>query len=332
MISSKTLLKLSGISRATLNNYIKNGLLPRPIIETGDRTKSVSSRLGFFPESSIETIKQIQECKEASMTMSEIINVLGASKDESVTNSSITKNLSYKQEADIHSTQQPKHVRCIPLVALSIRLGFINDIKSRLFAEEYFSFLNDLWRQVETILIRKGAVIGATSEDLMVCYFMGNENANYIESNYLEESIRCSLELQAVAKRLTSVYQRQHNWSQDIRINVGIAEGREWVGYLIIDNRSELRILGNTELKARFLTEIAKDGEVLIAKHMLDLLPPDLKLRIGYQSPRNIALGLTCHGHFATYTQGDSNIRRAINTQYANDISPLLFTELTHFA
>ena len=113
---------------------------------------------------------------------------------------------------------------------------------------------------------------------------------------------------------------------------MGIAEGREWIGYLIIDNRSELRSLGNTALKARFLTEIAKDGEVLIAKHMLDLLPPDLKLRISYQSPRNIALGLTCHGHFANYTQGDSNIRRTINTQYANDISTLLFTELTHFA
>ena len=34
LISSKEILELKGISRATLNNYVKMGILPRPVVRT----------------------------------------------------------------------------------------------------------------------------------------------------------------------------------------------------------------------------------------------------------------------------------------------------------
>jgi class 3 adenylate cyclase/DNA-binding transcriptional MerR regulator len=77
VLSSKQLIKRAGISRATLNNYIALGLLPKPVVkattsDTGDR----APRLGYFPLTSLETITKINELKRTGLAMSEIAEVL----------------------------------------------------------------------------------------------------------------------------------------------------------------------------------------------------------------------------------------------------------------
>lgn len=326
MISSKALLKLTGISRATLNNYIKNGLLPKPVIRTGDKTDSVSSRLGFFPESAIKTIEHVQILKDSSMTMKDIIGQLAVNRDDSKHKSAYVKGDNYQQDSGPITAQQSKPIQCIPVVALFIRVGATSDIKSLLLADEYFSFLNHVWAQVVPILNRMGAVIGAAADEGLVCYFISNTT-----TSYLVDSIKCGLELQALAKGLTTHYQKEQNWSQDIFINLGIAEGREWIGTIKINNRDEFRCIGNTGSKAKFLSEIAIAGEVLIAKNLVDALPSDLKPNVGYRSPKNINSSVKCYGHFATYIESEQNISDTVIIQYDEAVAKQLFTELTHF-
>ncbi len=70
-ISSKEVIARTGISRATLNNYIALNLVPSPAIrrpeEPGGPTK-----IGYFPVWVVERIEKIQELKGAGMRMSEI--------------------------------------------------------------------------------------------------------------------------------------------------------------------------------------------------------------------------------------------------------------------
>jgi len=70
-ISSKEVIAQTGISRATLNNYISLNLIPSPTIrppeEPGGPTK-----IGYFPMWVLERIEKIQELKAAGMRMSEI--------------------------------------------------------------------------------------------------------------------------------------------------------------------------------------------------------------------------------------------------------------------
>lgn len=71
-ITSKDVLEQAGISRATLNNYISQGLLPRPIVAPGDRQTSDAPRIGHFPASILETIDQITALKRQGLKMAAI--------------------------------------------------------------------------------------------------------------------------------------------------------------------------------------------------------------------------------------------------------------------
>lgn len=71
-ITSKEILEQAGISRATLNNYISQGLLPRPIVAPGDRQTSDAPRIGHFPASVLETIDQITALKRQGLKMAAI--------------------------------------------------------------------------------------------------------------------------------------------------------------------------------------------------------------------------------------------------------------------
>jgi class 3 adenylate cyclase/DNA-binding transcriptional MerR regulator len=70
-ISSKEVMARTGISRATLNNYIALNLIPPPSIrkpeEPGGPTK-----IGYFPEWVIERIERIRQLKAAGVRMSAI--------------------------------------------------------------------------------------------------------------------------------------------------------------------------------------------------------------------------------------------------------------------
>ena len=71
MISSKEVMARTGISRATLNNYIGLDLIPSPSVrppeEPGGPTK-----IGYFPEWVVERIEKIQRLKGQGMRMSQI--------------------------------------------------------------------------------------------------------------------------------------------------------------------------------------------------------------------------------------------------------------------
>lgn len=81
MISSKEVMSRTGISRATLNNYIGLDLIPSPSVrppeEPGGPTK-----IGFFPEWVVERIEKIQQLKGQGMRMSQIATHLINEKTE----------------------------------------------------------------------------------------------------------------------------------------------------------------------------------------------------------------------------------------------------------
>jgi adenylate cyclase len=77
MISSKELIDKTGISRATLNNYIALGLLPRPLVSAPEGQEDSRARqLGYFPDGALARISEIQRMKREGHTMAEIVSRL----------------------------------------------------------------------------------------------------------------------------------------------------------------------------------------------------------------------------------------------------------------
>ena len=66
-----------GISRATLNNYIAQGILPRPRVSKGDADANVR-RIGYFPVSAIKTLERVKRLKNRGYAMAEIVDIIRA--------------------------------------------------------------------------------------------------------------------------------------------------------------------------------------------------------------------------------------------------------------
>ncbi|MFC1825135.1 adenylate/guanylate cyclase domain-containing protein [Thermodesulfobacteriota bacterium] len=72
-LSSKEILLKTNISRATLNNYIKMGILPRPDVRKLEGDQKGPRQIGFFPETVLDTIETVKRMKNEGLSMEEIV-------------------------------------------------------------------------------------------------------------------------------------------------------------------------------------------------------------------------------------------------------------------
>lgn len=75
-VSSKEILERTGISRATLNNYIKVGILPKPVVQRPMEKAGGTKKIGYFPSQVIERIEFVQRFKREGKSMGEITELL----------------------------------------------------------------------------------------------------------------------------------------------------------------------------------------------------------------------------------------------------------------
>ncbi|MBP1748819.1 MAG: hypothetical protein H6Q52_1358, partial [Deltaproteobacteria bacterium] len=76
-IDSKELLKRSEISRATLNNYIKRGIIPKPLVKSASKSLKGTKKIGYFPETVLDTIIEIKKLKGIGKAMDTIAQEVG---------------------------------------------------------------------------------------------------------------------------------------------------------------------------------------------------------------------------------------------------------------
>ncbi|HVE52871.1 MAG TPA: adenylate/guanylate cyclase domain-containing protein [Ramlibacter sp.] len=78
MLTSKEIIERTGISRATLNNYIASGLVPRPQVLPPGPQDGAAPRIGYFPDDTIARIEIIQRLKREGWSIARIAEHLAA--------------------------------------------------------------------------------------------------------------------------------------------------------------------------------------------------------------------------------------------------------------
>lgn len=78
MLTSKEILERTGISRATLNNYIASGLVPRPQVLPPGPEHGAAPRIGYFPDDTIARVEEIQRLKAQGWSIARIADHLAA--------------------------------------------------------------------------------------------------------------------------------------------------------------------------------------------------------------------------------------------------------------
>jgi len=72
LLTSKEIIERTGISRATLNNYIASGLVPRPQVLPPGPEHGAAPRIGYFPDDTIARIEAIQRLKREGWSITRI--------------------------------------------------------------------------------------------------------------------------------------------------------------------------------------------------------------------------------------------------------------------
>ncbi|MDO9566161.1 MAG: adenylate/guanylate cyclase domain-containing protein [Candidatus Desulfaltia sp.] len=72
-VTSKQILLKTDISRATLNNYIKAGIIPKPVVKKPAYTQKSTKRIGHFPKTVFERIEIVKRLKQEGRSMDEIV-------------------------------------------------------------------------------------------------------------------------------------------------------------------------------------------------------------------------------------------------------------------
>jgi adenylate cyclase len=72
LLTSKELLEKTGISRATLNNYISWGIVPRPEVLPPEPRDGAAPRIGYFPDQVVARIEEIQRLKRERWSITKI--------------------------------------------------------------------------------------------------------------------------------------------------------------------------------------------------------------------------------------------------------------------
>jgi len=72
LLASKELLEKTGISRATLNNYISWGIVPKPEVLPPEPRDGAAPRIGYFPDEVVARIEEIQRLKREGWSITRI--------------------------------------------------------------------------------------------------------------------------------------------------------------------------------------------------------------------------------------------------------------------
>ena len=78
MLNSKDVLEKTGISRATLNNYISWGIVAKPQVLPPGPQDGAAPRIGYFPDGVVERITDVQRLKSQGWSMTRIAEHFGA--------------------------------------------------------------------------------------------------------------------------------------------------------------------------------------------------------------------------------------------------------------
>ncbi len=109
LISSKEILEKTGVSRATLNNYIKMGIIPRPIVRKSIEGFKNIKNLGYFPRSTLERIEKVKRLKKRGNSMRVITRMLNEVKKHVQEEEEIRPHARYEDEIQEIKKIRPKN-------------------------------------------------------------------------------------------------------------------------------------------------------------------------------------------------------------------------------
>lgn len=308
MLSSKEVLERTGISRATLNNYIGSGLLARPEVLPPDPQESGAPRIGYFPDDTVQRIAEIQRLKSQGWSIARIAAHLAgrdpgapppaaapASTPAVRPQPAIAPRPAAHPAPVSHRPASAQAVSSLPsprratgpapvLTPVAVLVSTLQDAGElwlQLPAGEYFELVNEVWLALDGIFLRHGGCHGRHPGEGMVCHFLPQPPASY-----LWNALSAAHDARAAMREISERWQERKGWDVQLCMNTGIDEGDEWLGALRLSEPLELTVVGDTADRAAQMSRSARTGGVWVTRNLVGKLAAHERERLTYGVPR----------------------------------------------
>ncbi len=304
MYSSKEVLERTGISRATLNNYISSGIVPRPDVLAPESADTTARRIGYFPVEVVQRIEEIQRLKREGWSLDRITEHFGGGGTGQAAKPperDLAGGVDVAGLTAMGGTGAMPPAAAAPgrgavagagspppgltqLAVLFARLQQPSRLWAELPPEEYFELVNDIWLELDPIFERhRGSGVRHPGEGL-VCFFLVQP-----DSSYLCNALAAAWEVRAAMRRVSRHWQSRKGWNTELFMNTGVAQGRDWLGYL--RPGSEMTVMGDAGDHAAALSAIARDGSIWATRDLVAKLAPEERAQLKYGVQRRDASG-----------------------------------------
>jgi hypothetical protein len=310
-ISSVELIKKTGISRATLNNYIKLGIIAKPIIDKPTAEKSKARRIGYFDYAMTGRILEVIALKEQGHSISEIVDIF-RNKDagdieggqlELIFNhkekeETVTKELAVQEalpeniergkpnggiirDRNSGEDTEPAFMNSAKFRNYSVVVAKLKDairLSSELLTSEYALFSEYLWSNAWRVVEEYNGVWGNSTENRLIFFFIkGNGN-----SSYIYDSFCAAVELKNLMLETENIFKEKKIYSEDMHLNMGIVEGYGFLKEMGAGKGGTVTDLGNTVIDVESLADFASHGSIWTTKSAIEMLNQEDLRKVRY--------------------------------------------------
>jgi len=210
LVSSVEILSITGISRATLNNYIKMKIIPRPIVRKPENENLKAKKIGYFPRRVLDIIYTVQRMKKEGRSMEYIsknLSVDNASGQFEIPESNheynsrksdFTENQLKEGESGSHSEEilqlnegiklTINDVQCPAfLINNKFEIEWINnEAEEEIFSINVSSIRESSERNIFKLFSRMGYMEGSINNDDLVTYIMKFVRHKFEKNNLMK--------------------------------------------------------------------------------------------------------------------------------------------------
>jgi len=150
---------------------------------------------------------------------------------------------------------------------------------------EYFELVSEIWSRMENSFRKYHGTMGKHVGDGLVRFFLAEPESPF---QHVLNGLLCAYEIRKKLAEINSEWNIRKKWTNRLCFNIGIHEGREWFGYIPVN---QFTALGDTVNFAGRLSEFARDGAIWSSKHLISLLPPEIHKKLAFGIRRSSSQG-----------------------------------------
>jgi class 3 adenylate cyclase len=274
MLSSKEILERTGISRATLNNYIAAGLVARPEVLPPNPEDGGAPRIGYFPDDTVDRIETIQRLKGEGWSLARILQFLEGHAAQPAPPHPPAPSPTVMDGVPDAPSDSPQ---MMVVAVLAVTLHDADSLWVALSVHDYFALTHEVAGEVRRIVSARRGEVMRVAPHRFVCRFLPRSGGDHLW-NALEAADAVRESVREVSGR----WKLRRAWDMEVLANAGLCEGESWVS---TSPQDDVQIVGETLDDAQQLAQCARPGSVLVTRSLIGRLPEQVRGQIVYGVP-----------------------------------------------